>query len=79
MNFGPWNTSKKIWNSIVIPIPKVGVHVSVEVHSLTLSHTFGSMKRDSWASFLARTFASPCLGREPKAKVVTQKHNINQS
>jgi hypothetical protein len=23
MNFGPWNTSKKIWNSIVIPIPKV--------------------------------------------------------
>jgi hypothetical protein len=24
------------------------------------------MKFDSWASFLARTFASPCLGHEPK-------------
>jgi hypothetical protein len=44
---------------------------SVGVHSLTLSHTLGSMKCDSWASFLTRTFASPCLGREPKAKVVT--------
>jgi hypothetical protein len=25
----------------------------------------------SWASFLARTFTSPCLGREPKVRVVT--------
>jgi hypothetical protein len=29
------------------------------------------MKCDSWASLLARTFASPCLGYEPKAKVAT--------
>jgi len=29
------------------------------------------MKCDFWASLLARTFASPCLGREPKAKVAT--------
>jgi hypothetical protein len=29
------------------------------------------MKCDSLASFLARTFVSLCLGREPKAKVET--------
>jgi hypothetical protein len=29
------------------------------------------MKCDSWASFLACTFASPCLGHEPKARVAT--------
>jgi hypothetical protein len=28
------------------------------------------MKCDSWASFLAHTFASPCFGRKPKARVV---------
>jgi len=43
------------------------------VHSVALSYTFGSMKCDSRASFLARTFASPCLGHEPKAKVMTLK------
>ncbi len=42
---------------------------SVKVHSLTLSHTLRSMKCDSWASFLARTLASLCLGHEPKARV----------
>jgi hypothetical protein len=29
------------------------------------------MRFDSWASFLARTLASPCLGHEFKAKVAT--------
>jgi hypothetical protein len=29
------------------------------------------MKCDSWASLLARTFASLCFGRKPKAKVAT--------
>jgi len=42
---------------------------SVGVCSLTLSYTFKSMKCDSRASLLARTFASPCLGHEPKARV----------
>jgi hypothetical protein len=28
------------------------------------------MKCDSWALLLARTFASPYLGRKPKAKVM---------
>jgi len=41
----------------------------VEVHSLTLSYTLVSMKCDSQASLLARTFASPCLGCEPKVRV----------
>jgi hypothetical protein len=43
------------------------------VHSLTFFCTLGSMTCDSHASFLARTLASLCLGREPKAKVVTHK------
>jgi len=32
------------------------------------------MKCNCRASFLAYTFASPCLGREPKAKVVKHMH-----
>jgi len=43
----------------------------VEVHSLTLSYTPRNMKCDSQASLWACTFASPCLGCEPKVKVVT--------
>ncbi len=41
------------------------------VHSLTHSYTPGNMKCDSQTSFLARTFASPCLGREPYDRVAT--------
>jgi len=44
---------------------------SVRVHSLTLSYIPKNMKCDSWASLLARTLASPCLGCEPKARVAT--------
>ncbi len=44
---------------------------SVNVHSLTLSYTFGSMRCDSRASFLARTLASLCFGCEPKDRVAT--------
>jgi hypothetical protein len=46
------------------PTPKVGAHLGVcegsFLHTLPHSH----------ASLLARTFASPCFGRKPKAKVV---------
>jgi len=42
---------------------------SVKVHSLTLSYILGRMRCDSWASLLARTFVTPCLGHEPKARV----------
>jgi hypothetical protein len=46
---------------------------SVKVHSFTLSYTPGNMKCDSWASFLACTLASPCLGREPKVRAATKR------
>jgi len=44
---------------------------SVRVHSVTFSCTPRSMKCDSLASLLACTFASPCLGHEPKVRVAT--------
>jgi len=44
---------------------------SVGVHSLTLSYISENAKCDSWASFLARTFVSPCFGGKPKARVAT--------
>ncbi len=63
MNFDPYNRSLKIWESIGTPTPKVGAHLGVLwVHSFTLSYTLRNVKCDSWASFLARTFVSPCLG-----------------
>jgi hypothetical protein len=43
--------------------------VNVWVHSLTFSYTPKSIKCDSQTSFSARTFANPCLGHKPKAKV----------
>jgi len=50
----------------------VGVHLGVWRFIPSHSHTPGSMRCDSWASLLAYTFASPCLGREPKTKVVAR-------
>ncbi len=66
MSFDLYNRSLKIQKSIKTPIPSLG---SVGVHSLTLSYIPESMKCDSWASLLARTFASPYLGCEPKVRV----------
>ncbi len=42
----------------------------------TFSH-FESMKYDSWGSLMAHTLASPCLGREPKVRVVTLRLTTN--
>jgi hypothetical protein len=52
---------------------------SARVHSLTLSYTPENMKCDSQASFLACTFASPCVECKPKVRVVTPiiKENKN--
>jgi hypothetical protein len=50
---------------------------SVEVYSLTLSHTPESMKCDFQAWLLARTFVSPCLGYKLKVKVTTTFVNIS--
>ncbi len=44
---------------------------SVRVHFLTLFCIPKNIRCDSRASFLARNLASPCLGREPKARVAT--------
>jgi hypothetical protein len=72
MSFDSCNRLLKIQKSIETLTPKVGVHLEVKgVHSLTLSYTPGSMKCDSQASLLARTFASPCFYRKPKTKVAT--------
>ncbi len=52
----------------------------MRVHSFTLPYTPENMKCDSQASLLAHTLASPCLGREPKAKVATvfDSHNVTR-
>jgi hypothetical protein len=74
MGFGPYNRSLQIRESIGTPTPKVGVHFGVwrfNSHILPYSQPLRSMKCDSRDSPLARTFASPYLGREPKARVVT--------
>jgi len=80
MSFDPYNHLLKIRESIKILIPKVGAHLGVwGVHSLTFSYTPRSMKCDSWAFFLAHTFAIPWLGREPKVRVVTCcLHNLDE-
>jgi hypothetical protein len=37
----------------------------------SLSYTFENMKCDSRASFLTRTFTSPCFGHKPKVRIIT--------
>lgn len=37
----------------------------------SFSYTPESIKCDSWVSFSAHTFASPCFGREPNVRVAT--------
>jgi hypothetical protein len=72
MGFDPYNRSFEnsgvYWDSNSQSGSSLG---SVRVHSLTLSYTPGSMTCDYGASYLAHTFASPCLGCEPKAWDVT--------
>jgi len=60
-----------ISTSVGTPTPKVGVHLGVwGSFPPTLLH---SQEHEMWllGSFLARTFASPCLYREPKVRVAT--------
>ncbi len=75
MSFDPCNHSLKIWESIGISIPQVGAHLGMcwECGG-SFPHTFPhSQEHEMWllASLLARTFASPNLGREPKVRVAT--------
>jgi len=62
----------KIQESIETLTPKMGVHLKVRVHSLTLFCTPTSIRCDPQASLLACNLASPCLGHEPKARVGTR-------
>jgi hypothetical protein len=65
LGFDPCNHSLNIWESIGTPPPKVEALLGVWRF---IPHTF----LHSWASLLARNLASPCLGHEPKARVVTK-------
>jgi len=69
----PSKNSKVHWDSNSQSESSLG---SVRVHSLTFSYILGSMKCDSRASFLAYIFVSLCLGRKPKARVMTTPINI---
>jgi hypothetical protein len=71
MSLGPYNFPLKIRQSIGTPTPRVGTHLGVWRFIPTHFNIPRSMKCVSRASFLARMFASPCLGREPKVRVVT--------
>jgi hypothetical protein len=53
------------------PTPNMGVHLGV--WGFIPSHSLHSRKHveRSWVSHLARNLATPCLGREPKARVAT--------
>jgi hypothetical protein len=72
LRFDPWNCSMKIWESIWDSNSQDERSFgSVKVHSLTLFCTPESMRCDSQVSFLACNLASPSLGHEPRARVVT--------
>jgi hypothetical protein len=72
MNFDLWNYSMKIQDSIGAPTPKVGVHLGmcVFIPSHIPSHSW-KCKCDYQVALLTCTLPCLCLGREPKAKVVT--------
>ncbi len=74
LSFGLWNRALKIRESTRTPNSQSGSSLeSVRVYYLTFSYTPRSMRHDSRASFLARNLATPCLGREPKARVATDQ------
>jgi hypothetical protein len=73
MSFDPYDHLLKIRESIRTPTPKVGAHLGVwGFIPSTLSYSPKSTKCDSRVSLLARPFASPCLGHEPKVMVATK-------
>ncbi len=71
VSFDPCTPPLKIWDSIGIPIPKMGTHLGMWVHALTLPYTPESMKCDSHDSLLAHTFINICFDRESKVRVTT--------
>jgi hypothetical protein len=74
MGFDPCNCFLKIQEAVGTPTLKVGIHFRVwrfNSHTLPYSQSPKSMKCDSRGSLLARTFVSPSLSREHKARVAT--------
>jgi hypothetical protein len=71
MGFDPYNHSLKIQEYTGTPTPQVGVALGVWGFILSHSPTLPRVRCVSRASLLFRVLASPCLGREPKVKVVT--------
>ncbi len=71
MSFDTCTCSLKIWKSIRTPTPNMGVHLGV--WEFFPSHSLHSQEHEMGLSslVLARTLASLCLGREPKARVAT--------
>jgi hypothetical protein len=71
MSFDPCNRSLKIQESTRTLTPKTGVPLGVQS---SIPHTLlHSQEHEMWllGFVLARILASPCLGHEPKARVVT--------
>jgi hypothetical protein len=72
LSYDPYNCCMKIQESIWdFKSQNESSLGNVKVHSLTLFCTLGSVKCDSWASFLAHTLTSLCLGCKPRARVAT--------
>ncbi len=67
MSFDFWNTFLKIWDSIRIPITKVGIHLGV---CGFIPSYYQECKCDSQVAFPACTFQCLYLGHKPKAMVV---------
>jgi hypothetical protein len=80
MGFDPCNCNRKISGIHQDSNSQSGSSFeSVKVHSFTLSDTPRSMRCDSWASLLALTFASPCLGCKAETRVATNEVGGNQT
>jgi hypothetical protein len=79
LSFDPYNRPLKIRESIGIPTPQSGTPLGCEGSFLhTFSHSREYVMRLS-TSLLAHNLVNPCLGREPKARVVTHTPCINSN
>jgi hypothetical protein len=66
LSFNPWNRPLKIWESTGIRTPKMELPWGVRVHSLTPSHTPGSMLCDSRLPSWPATLQTLALVASPK-------------
>ncbi len=74
MNFDPAIAFWRFESPLGLQLPKWEL---IWEYGVSFRRTFlHSWKHEMWllGSLLARTFASPCVGHEPKARVMTTKH-----